>query len=80
MQRLTQRREKTARIRVPPHRGPQAEAGWTEHGERARGCARCLYGRRSVWIEPNEDQREWPEERVAILEYEAGVPRRMAEA
>jgi hypothetical protein len=39
-----------------------------------------MYGRRSLWIELNEDQRERPEERVAILEYEAGVPRRMAKA
>jgi hypothetical protein len=38
-----------------------------------------MYGRRSVWIELTENQREWLEERTAILEYDGGVPRHIAE-
>jgi hypothetical protein len=30
-----------------------------------------MYSLRAVWIEKDEDQREWLEERPAILEYHA---------
>ena len=35
---------------------------------------------RSVFLELSEDEQEWYEERAAILEYEAGLPRHIAEA
>jgi len=33
-----------------------------------------------VWIQFTEDRRKWVDDRAAILEYEVGMPRHMAEA